>query len=352
VSQTVAEVHRKSALASTVDPVLLAASHVHFDQLSGQATVEKALFDALTSPQPARWELCGPDGAGKSSTFARLIQDVTRLKGSSYEVLMLDVGDPEVLKSELAFCRHVIGTIASQSHRFASPIQEQIKLAGADQTTVNLPKQTHASSIRADAGVVSASYGYNLTERFETLSWGTQPARAKNDVRAIVGDLQRAGRRLVVVLDDTEKFALTSDGEIDEEALGGLARHAIPLLADLDVDLLVATHPRFSSSPALQLASEKWLKHTEIPPLSMEGRHAFPLGEIIDKHLRARGVQASWREVFEESVIYQLQSIYFVWDRNLRRVLDLAHEAAGHAHLETKTKLVGPRHVYAAQAHA
>jgi hypothetical protein len=206
--------------------------------------------------------------------------------------------------------------------------------------------------VRADAGVVSASYGYNLTERFETLSWGTQPARAKNDVKAIVGDLRRAGRRLVVVLDDTEKFVLTADGNVDEAALGGLARHAIPLLTDLEVDLLVATHPRFSSSPALQRASEKWLKHTEIPPLSMEGQCAFPLGEIVDKHLRARGVHASWGEVFEVPVIHQLQSVYFAWDRNLRRVLDLAHEAVGHAHHEAKAKLVSTRHVYAAQVRA
>lgn len=345
----VAEVHRQSALASTVDPLLLAASHVHFDRLSGKFTVEKALFDALRGPEPARWELCGPDGAGKSSTFARLIQDITRVRGGAHEVLMLDVGDPDVLRSELAFSQHMISTIASQSHRFASPIQEQIRLAGADQVTLSPTTYRHDAAVKASAGMLSVSYGFNLTERFETLSWGAQPAKARNDVNAIVSVLRGAGRRLIVVLDDTEKFALTSDGNVDEDALKGLARHALPLLVQLEVDLLVATHPRFAASPALERARDKWLRHTEIPALAMDRGQAPPLGEIIDKHLDARGVRARWQDVFEGAVVHQLQSIYLVYERNLRRVLDLAHEAVGRACEESPATLVAPRHLYAAQ---
>jgi hypothetical protein len=347
VTTTIADVYNKGALAPTVDPVSLAASHVHFDQLSGRATLEKVLFDSLRSPEATRWELCGPDGAGKSSTFSRLIHDLTRLKDSNYEVLMLDVGDPSVLRGELEFAQHVIATIAGQSHRFASPVQELIELAGADELTVEAAKVTHRSKAGVDAGVAQASYAYDLTERFAKRSWGSQPARSKSDLRDIVTELKHVDRRLVVVIDDTEKFALTRDGTVDDDALTGLAAKAIPLLAVLDVDVLVATHPRFTS-PAMEGARKKWLKHIEIPALSMTDNQ-LPLGAIVDKHLRAHEVDASWQEVFYPTVLHQLQSTYLACDRNLRHVLDLAQNAVACAHHEG-VQLVDTPHLYAAQA--
>jgi hypothetical protein len=348
VSNPITEICTRGALASTVNPVELAASHVHFDQLSGRATLEKVLFDALRGPAKACWELCGPDGAGKSSTFSRLIHDLTRLEESPYEVLMLNVGDPKVLTSTHEFAQHVIATIANQAHRFASPVQEEIAQAGADQITRTPARRSHRSQIEADAHLLRIGYTLDLSERFDELSWGAQPARAAGDLQAIIQALKGAGRRPVVVIDDTEKFALTKDGTVDEKALTNLAAVAIPTLADLDVDLLVATHPQFSTNKALGRARQKWLKHNEIPTLAMAKAQTLPLGTIIDRHLLAHDMKLRWSEVFEETVVHQLQSLYLACERNLRHVLNLAQDAVVQAE-QASAQLVCAEHLYSAQ---
>jgi hypothetical protein len=323
----VTEAHRAGALASTVDPAALAVAHVHFDRLSGTANLEHVLFNALQGATAARFEIHGPDGAGKSSTIARLVRDLTALDGAAYEVLWLSVGDPRVLDGTLAFAQHLIATVAGQAYRFASDVQAVIESAGAEEVTVHEEQTTRHAEMAVDVRVISGRYGLDLTQRFRDLKWGAQAQSARSDLQAIITALHAAGRRPLVVIDDTEKFALTAGGVIDEEALVGLVAHAIPMLADLGVDVLVATHPRFGECAAYERSRTKWLKRAVIPPLSLQVDGGLPLGTIIDRHLTTSGVQSSWREIFEPTVLHQLQTLYFVNDRNLRTVLDCAQAA-------------------------
>lgn len=346
------EISLSEALEPIMDYALLAASHVHFDQLSEGPQLEKRLFDSLQRVPPARWEICGPAGSGKSSTLSRLIRDLTSLDGSVYEFLILDVGDPSVLTSDQVFAKYVIDTIAGQANRFAGPVQEQIERSSADEVTLEPVKRSHHSQVRAGVpGVVEAEYAFDLGERFLKLKWGEQGNRAKTDLKAIIETLKRDKRRPVVVIDDTEKYALTETGDVNEQALTGLAKHAIPLLGGLNIDLLVATHPAFASSKAMQLTQAKWLKQSAIPILAMDDKSPPPVAAIIDKHLRARGIDSGWADVFQPTVIHQLQSTYLAAKRSLRRVLALAQGAVERAHAN-KAKIVEPYHLYAAQMDA
>ncbi len=343
------EAHRAAALASTVDPVALAAAHVHFDRLSGTAELEHVLFNALRGSAAARFEIHGPDGAGKSSTIARVVRDLTALDDAAHEALWLSVGDPRALDGTLAFAQHLIATVAGQAYRFASNIQAAIQGAGADEVTVHEEQTTRHAEIAVDARVISGRYGLDLAERFSDLKWGAQPQSAKSDLEAIVTALRVAGRRPLVVIDDTEKFALTADGAIDEEALVGLVAHAIPMMAELGVDVLVATHPRFAGCAAYEKARTKWLKRTSIPSLSLRVDDGLPLGAIINRHLAAHGVQSRWSEIFEPTVLHQLQTLYFANDRNLRTVLDRA-QASVDIGAADAAALVRPNHLYRALA--
>ena len=257
-----------------------------------------------------------------------------------------------MLTSDQVFAKYVIDTIAGQANRFAGPVQEQIERSSADEITLEPRKQQHHSQVRAGIPeVIEAEYALDLDERFLKLKWGEQSNRAKTDLKAIIETLKLDNRRPVVVIDDTEKYALTETGDVNEQALTGLAKHAIPLLGDLNIDLLVATHPAFANSKAMQLTRGKWLKQSEIPTLAMKQESHPPLAEIIDKHLRAQGIEGAWADVFHPTVIHQLQSTYLATKRSLRRVLALAQSAAEKAHAN-RSEIVQPYHLYEAQKDA
>jgi Cdc6-like AAA superfamily ATPase len=143
--------------------------------------------------------------------------------------------------------------------------------------------------------------------------------------------MRASGARPVVVIDDTDKFA-DPDGAVDEASVDGLFDNAIRLLADLQIDFVVAVHPRFQPSAGYRKVADKFLHpRLAIPFLPIEQRF---LVKILDGHLRARDIEGRAADFFEPPVIDTLQGTYGAHGRDLRYVLHLAHRAAAAAYAD------------------
>ena len=322
------EVARRRAFEPTTDPVELARSHQALKQIS-DGDPDGDLFRAITGPRTCAAELRGPAGAGKSSCIMRVLSHVAGLTGLRYELLLLRAADDgTILESPAAFAAYLIDVIRSQGFRFAAPVQEELSRVGAAETVVTDPVRTGTRSVEGHAKVVSGRYERALQDAFEQRSYGRNAAQSRQELEGVLAIIRDHGVRPMIVVDDTDKFAEPASVGVDTQAVDGLFDNGVRTLSDLGVDFVVAVHPRFEGVGGYDAAAAKFLTtRLEIPWLLPE---RAPIAAILDRHLKAHGIDASIEGLVTATALAALWGIYSV-NRNVRDTLNVAHRAAANA---------------------
>lgn len=312
--------------------------------LVGDERPEVRLMRALSQAEPPqRLHIVGPSGAGKTSLILRVISDLAKRQlDVRHEVLILRVGDrPQNVASADAVMKLVLDTIAIEGHRFSNVSEDVLQAAAADERT-HIPRQVeHRAGLTAPV----ASYSANLKQAYDTLDFGQNSARVRHDLEDVIAQVSRAGYRPVLVLDDTEKFVSPGpDGKVDAESVENLYHHGVRVLGELAVDLVVAMHPRFQEIDRVGEVIERLaMPRLEVPELPA---HAEPpaLGLVLARRMERDGIRAELSAVIAPDAVEDLQVLYHERDQDLRSVLRLAHQAAGHA-LRDDAQTIMARHI-------
>jgi len=298
--------------------------------LVGDQRPEAKLMHALTQlDPPQRMHVVGPSGSGKTSLILRVVGDLAKRQLEiSHEVLILRVGDrPENLTSPDAVMKMVLDTIAVEGHRFSNVSEDVLQAAAADERTHNPTQVEHRAGLTAPV----ASYSASLKAAYETLAFGQNAARVRHDLKDVIAEVSRAGYRPVLVLDDTEKFVSPGpDGRVDTDSVESLYHHGVRILGELAMDLVVAMHPRFEEVDRVgEVIARLGMLRLEVPELPADAEEP-PLRLLLARRMQRDGIQRELEDVIEPQAVEDLQVLYHERDRDLRSVLRLAHQVAGH----------------------
>lgn len=136
----------------------------------------------------------------------------------------------------------VLETIAVEGHRFSSIDQDKLLAAAAGEVTRTPTQVEHQAGITAPV----VNYQATIKEAYQTAGFGQNAAQVRHDLEDILGQVRDAGFRPVLVLDDTEKFVSPGpEGTIDRTSVENLYHHGVRVLGEMELDLVVAMHPRF-----------------------------------------------------------------------------------------------------------
>lgn len=304
--------------------------YVNAHDLGFRPLADHQLMRALKGVDSARVQVVGPSGAGKTSLIMRVLRDLhTEKTIPAREVLVLKVGDrPENLKDSTTVIKLVLDTLAAQDYRFSNIEGGVLRAAAADQTT-EIPRQ---EAHQFEAGTQFASYSATLTNAYEQREFGTNAAGLRHDLADVLRIVKEADYRPVLVLDDTEKFVAPGEkGTLEAASVANLYDHGVRALAEFEVDLVVATHPRFEEVPkVVEVRDRLGLDRIEVPRIlpDLEGA---PMAKILERRLERGKVQASLDEVIETPAIDALATLYHDRHSDLRSVLRIAHGAAERA---------------------
>ena len=177
-----------------------------------------------------------------------------------------------------------------------------------------------------------AGYEASVRQAYETLGFGTSPARVRHDLEDVLAVVARAGHRPVLVLDDTEKFVGPGpDGRLEAEAVDNLYHHGVRVLGELPVDLVVAMHPRFATLDRVREVVERLaMRRVEVPELPADADEPALL-HILRRRMERDGIATPLDAVVGRDAVEDLQLLYHERAQDLRSVLRIAHAAAGHA---------------------
>jgi len=305
--------------------------YVRSGELGIEPRADLALMEALLAEAgPRRVQIVGPSGAGKTSLILRVIADLTRRAlDLPREVLILRIGDrPESLTSPDEVMKLVLDTIAAHGHRFANVDPEILLRASADERVHN-PRQI-VDRLGANAQIVS--YSVDIRQAYETLGFGRNPARLRQDLEDVLAQVCAASYRPVLVLDDTEKFVSPgANGTIETASVANLYHHGVRVLGELDLDLVIATHPRFEEVDHVREVCDRLaIPRVAVPELPADSETPG-LTRILKRRLERGNVVVELDTVISPAAVEELQVLYHERDCDLRSVLKTAHDAAGAA---------------------
>lgn len=299
--------------------------------LKGDDRSEAALMRVLTeAPAPQRVHVVGPSGAGKTSMLLRVVADLARRELKvHHEVLIVRVGDrPERLASPEEVMKMVLETIAVEGHRFSSIDEAVLRAAAADEHTQTGAQVEHRGGLTAPV----VSYQAAIKEAYETAGFGQNAAQVRHDLEDVLRQVHDAGYRPVLVLDDTEKFVSPgAEGRLDETSVENLYHHGVRVLGELQVDLVVAMHPRFADVDRVsEVVDRLGMARIDVAilPAAADGP---ALSRILERRMERDEIDGDLEAVIERAAVEELQVLYHERDCDLRSVLKLAHAAAGHA---------------------
>jgi len=175
---------------------------------------------------------------------------------------------------------------------------------------------------RADVTLMEALSEQQPPQRLHVV--GPSGAGKTSLILRVVVDLVR--RQLA------EKFVSPGpDGKLDETSVENLYHNGVRVLGELDVDLVVAMHPRFETVDRVTEVIERLaMPRIDVPELPADADDPA-LARILERRMQRDGVDAALETVIDRAAVEELQVLYHERDRDLRSVLKLAHGAAAHA---------------------
>lgn len=311
------------------DVELLAAVHVSSNKLDGTAgadrpeqVIHQLLRDA-TPGAPARLFVHGKTGSGKSSLIFRALAELSGIAQPPPQAMILRCGDNiERLASIAVFGLYIVDELRAKE-RFASVPPDQLAKAATLQQTIN--PASHGVSVSASAGVLGARYDWKKASISYTIEVGSEERlQVLRDQLTQAGE---AGERMIVVIDDTNRFATQgSDGQVDLANVAKLFNNGLGFLIEQPVSVIAAVHPAYRNEPAVKdISARGGFEDVEVHELPTDTQSP-PLAAILNQRLEHAGLTgATATELFDAEALVALQGPYFTADaRNLRNVLTAA----------------------------
>jgi AAA domain len=343
--RTVAERHVFASVTDVEDLVRMYVPSGELAGTRGDERPETKIYRALTEQgPPQRLHVYGEAGAGKTSLILRALADIakrTTLQRPPHP-LFVNTGDaPSALEEPQHLMRMILGLIRVNSYAFASVDPNRLAAAAADQTTYTPRTVTHQASITTPVFAYQAS----LQEAFKSLTFEHDAASVRADFEDVLRQVARDYRPLIII-DDTDHFAHSGpSGQLNETAIANLYNNGARTLAEFQqLDLIVAIQPRFREvAPVTEVERRFNFQRVDVTKLP-SGSDDLALARVLERRLKAAGIDAQVDELIEPLALAELQAAYFLVDCDLRRVLEFADAAAQRAAGEDGQR-IAPRHV-------
>ena len=252
----------------------LAASHIPFGDLGFSPAPEQVLLDAVSQTDGLAL-VVGESGAGKSSLMAYCAEALTDLSrdGRRYLPLLVPVAAHGVEAAKLS----TFGRLAVASLLAALPVPERertlLDRMTAQKVTRQLPSKDFNARLAlkggAPGGVASAGADFGLTLRGEVLSISA-PGALDHDpyggLEQLAHTLRGVQRELVVMVEDTDAWALDPDGGLDvaRAFFGGVLG---PLQAP-GFSVVVAAQTHWAELDAFNALAERAVARIDVPTYS------------------------------------------------------------------------------------
>ncbi len=342
------DVADRHVFASVTDAEDLVRLYVPSNELAGTPNDERPetkIYRALTQHEPPqRLHVYGEAGAGKTSLILRALADIakrTTLQRPPHP-LFVNTGDaPSALEEPQHLMRMILGLIRVNSYGFANVDPDRLAAAAADRTTYTPKTVTHKASIAPPV----FSYQASLQEAFKSLTFEHDAASVRADLEDVLRQVARDYRPLIVI-DDTDHFAHSGpSGQLDAAAIANLYNNGTRTLAEFtQLDLIVAIQPRFREvAPVPEVERRFNFTRVDVTKLP-SGSDDLALSRVLERRLKAAGINTRVDELIEPLALAELQAAYFLVDCDLRRVLEFVDATAQLAASEDVER-IAPRHV-------
>jgi Cdc6-like AAA superfamily ATPase len=300
--------------------------HVPFDYITGKATTEARLRDAVAKFE--RVSLTGVPGSGKTSV-ARYSLEPAPASIAPIWVPVAYKGE-DVTTSPKAFAQYLVGVIsaaAAAAQRLSRKDREAI-LARAT-SDINLPAvaRRNAAGLKLMLWLIEANVARDVTR---TIQGGTFP-RSEQEMFHLADEVLDAIRayRLnpVLVIDDTDRFiGRGNPNRVIPAFFGEVLRSVVD---ELHAGIVVAAHPVYLEREDYRRVSsgliEKHIKIPEIP--NVDG-----LADILTARVRFANARRTASDAFADGALDELFDVYTRQrEKSIRAALAAAHAALARA---------------------
>lgn len=324
--ELIAVLRREAAFDPTPLAEDLAALHVPFDQLLGDARVERALAEAARAAD--RIALVGTMGGGKSSVLAH-----TLTHGNGFAALPISVApeSDETVTEPGAFAQHavrVVSTWAAEVEMLSGDERDELLRSISD--TRALPsrsRQVHAGLTVQLPWLVKGELARDIRRELEA---GADVARSAAEHLEALKRLTRLIRAVelepVLVVDDSDRWLRR--GEPRRDLVAGFFGRVVRELAELQIGFAVAVHEHYLELDEYREATPGVLSaRVDVPRLSEPGQ----LAEIIAHRIRSYGESG---ELLDDAALARLWEFYESdAGHSLRVTLQMVHTAVAEAAL-------------------
>lgn len=303
--------------------------HVPFDDLTGSATTESSLRQAVGKYE--RVALTGHSGCGKTSVARYSLDPPPDLIAPIW--VPVAYKNDGVTREPKLFAQYLVEVIldsASAVERIPRRDREAL-LAGAT-SDVRLPIE--ARKLGLGVTIKQWIFQGNVARDITRTVGGERLPRSEEAVLAqannVLETIKAHGLYPVLVMDDTDRFiGRTNVDEIVPAFFGSVLRSVVD---NLHAGIVVAAHPYYlERDDYRRYATGLVERHLHIPEL----KSVEALGRLLGPRIgfASEGCEAS--DVFDDDALKELFAVYgSVDERSIRSALVVAHAALGRSHVD------------------
>jgi hypothetical protein len=305
-------------------PEDLLACHVPFDDFVAGARVEVDLTERIERGRAVA--LIGASGSGKSGVTAYVLDRVT----TSFAPIRVPVfyETEETVRNPGAFARYLLQRLAREALKVEAIDEHQrAKLLQEASQRLVTPSRTIGTHVGGGVEVPWLLKGEAARDVATTIAGADLEGSTQDAIDAVdeaIASIRSQGLVPVIVLDDTDRWLQI--GDIDRtELVGAFFGSIVRMLAERGCGLVVAVHDSYPAMREYREGVAGFLTETITLPAvpSADG-----LTQILQHRIEIQVEGGAATDAFESEALAALFSYYeSASSRNLRKVLQVAHEA-------------------------
>jgi hypothetical protein len=324
----IAALRREAAFDPTPLPEDLAALHVPFDELLGEARTERALHEAAEAR--GRIALVGAMGAGKSSVLSYTL---TPARGFAPLPISVAPESDETVTDPGRFAQHVvrvISTWASEVELLSEAQRDELLRAVADRRVLTgRSRQTHAGIAMQLPWLAKGELARDVRRELEpAIAPGRSAVEQLEALRRLTRVIRAIELEPLLLIDDSDRWLRRG---VPRAEIVGAFFGRVRELAELETGFAVAVHEGYLELAEYRESAVGALNtRVDIPRLTDEGQ----LARILDHRVRAFTGEGSASEILDSKALTGLWRFYGAdGEHSLRKALQIAHTALSEAAL-------------------
>lgn len=303
----------------------LSIDYVTFDELTGDRTADDRLRRAI-EVEPAINAVVGPSGVGKSALIRAVTETLTEER-PGIRIPVAPIG--QAAADPVAVGRHVIGEVLAQAD-LARHQREALHRAIAQRVTRRTGTRKGAVGLLGGIPqLVGIQIGGEISSAGLDLDTMGSPADIASGLDRIVQIFAAQELEPILIFEDTDAWLQDPSGPIDDAASDFFGKSLGTLARDVDINVVIATHPRYTDLSGYRALKGRVLTEIHVPELP---RPQEAIATILQKHIDVSEADGQVSDVLTDEALGRLEAEYDHSDRSLRHVLqvcDFALEQAG-----------------------